>query len=110
MVDQEIQDLYNLLQQSHPRLEVPEVDMVHLVRVELLQLRLQTEEQEMYLLSVLLKELMVVQTEEVLLIQEELVVVEQPYKEVQIILPYQQYLVFLQGDTEVQLLLLVAEV
>jgi hypothetical protein len=64
----------------------------------------------MYLLSVLLKELMVVQTEEVLLIQEELVVVEQPYKEVQIILPYQQYLVFLQGDTEVQLLLLVAEV
>jgi len=53
---------------------------------------------------------MVVETEEVLLIQEELAVVEQQYKEVQIILPYQQYLVFLQGDTEVQLLLLVAEV
>ena len=52
---------------------------------------------------------MVVQTEEVRVIQVELVVVEQPYKEVHKILMYHQCLVLLMEETEVQLFLLVLE-
>jgi|TARA_R100001480_G_scaffold135402_1_gene132550 hypothetical protein len=79
---QEIQDLYNLPQQFHQLLVVLVLVTVHLVQVELLQLRLQTEDQETHLLLVHLKDLMEVRMEDLLVIQVELVVVEQPYKEV----------------------------